>query len=139
MRSSHPIPSGSPTGRRLERRIALLLSGPAAAGVVIGVAALAQQPLHGAAQTCVQALALTPALLVHCHRNASRFRLADTLLLAAIAGLAAYIVMVFGLVAGAGVTLLLAVAVQTGVLPAANDISGIVSLVVVLRNRPSTT
>lgn len=139
MRSSQPTPSGSTTGRRLARQAALLLAGPAAAGVVIGVAALAQQPLHGAAQTCVHALALTPALLVHCHRNANRFGLAESALLATIAALAAYVLMIFGLVAGAGVTLLLALAVQTGALTAANEISGIISLLVVLRSRPPTT
>lgn len=126
-------------GRRLAHQAAVLLAGPTAAGVVIGVAALAQQPLHGAAQTCVHALALVPALLVHCHRNANRFGLADTALLAAIAGLAAYLLMIFGLVAGAGITLLLAIAVQTGALTAANELSGIVSLLLVLRSRPSTT
>jgi hypothetical protein len=138
MRSSHPTPSGSPAGERLLRQTGLLLAGPAAAGVVIGVAVLARQPLHGAAQICVHALALTPALLVHCHRNANRFGLADTVLLAALAGFAAYILMIFGLIAGAGATLLLAVAVQTGVLTAANEISGIISLLVVLRSRAST-
>jgi hypothetical protein len=59
-------------------------------------------------------------------------------LLATVAGVAAYLLMVLGLIAGAAATLLLALAIQTGVITAANEISRIISLLLVLRSRVAT-
>lgn len=123
--------------RRGARRAAVGAAGPAAGGLLISVAAILGRPVEGPWQWTVTALVLVPAVLVHWHSRAEThcFSGAETLAMSVAAGVVAYILGVVGLVAGATATLGVVVAAQTGVLAAAAQIAGLLSLAIALRGR----
>jgi hypothetical protein len=125
----------APVIRRAVSRAAVGAAGPAAAGVVVAVAALLQEPVIGPVRLTVLTLILLPAVLVHCHNRAERYRLnwAEHLAAALVGGLASLLLIVVGLFGGAAIVLVAVLAAQTGVLAGAAQISGVASLAIALR------
>jgi hypothetical protein len=123
--------------QRAGRRAVVGAAGPAAGGLLIAVAAIADRPVQGPWHWTVTALVLVPAVLVHWHSRAEThgFSGAETFAVSVAAGVVAYALCVLGLVAGAAATFGLFVAAQTGVLAAAAQLAGLLSLAVVLRDR----
>lgn len=122
-----------PALRRGARRAVVGAAGPTVGGLLIAVAAILGRPVQGPWQWTVTALVLVPAILVHWHSRAETHGFSGAETLADAVGVVAYALR--ALVAGAAATFGVSVASQTGAFAAAAQLAGMLSMVVVLRDR----
>jgi hypothetical protein len=124
--------------RRFGRRVVYWFAGPVSAGIALAVASLLGTEVTGPARCVTTSLSLIPAALVHCHSRDRDLTYPQTFAVGLAAAVVAYAVIVIGLFTGAAATLALYLAVQTGLLAVASQMSGPMGLLLALSARRRT-